>query len=195
MLSCGELFRPGGAWCARMSCHVKELRHGVYHLVRFCQMLRYVKELRHGVRRHASGCKPLWFNPSRPQNADPSLADAAERKLDELLARADELLAVQPSQPPTAAAGGGGKSGGEDVEMADAGAGEDKGKGKGKGSKGRGRGGSRGGRRRRGGGEEEQQEGGEAAAAQEQEEEDKEDEDPASLDDPTRLFNPRDGCR
>ncbi|GFR49323.1 hypothetical protein Agub_g11349, partial [Astrephomene gubernaculifera] len=136
------------------------------------------------------------------QDAEASLADVAERKLQEILANPETTLALPaPPPPPTAAAAN--KAQGGDVEMQDAdaaagasgaagGSGGGKGKGGGKGRKGRG-GGGRGGRK----GEE-----GSQAGAQSQPqsqgvapEGDEEEEDAAALDDPTRLFNPRDGCR
>ncbi|GLI68148.1 hypothetical protein VaNZ11_012485 [Volvox africanus] len=123
---------------------------------------------------HSPKCKDIPGH----EDARVELADEAERMLNELLANPDTKLALSaPTVPADVATA---PKADTDIEMQNAG-GSSGSKGAGKSSK---PGKSRSSRARK----QQSEDGGPA-------EEDEGNKDPSSLDDPTRLFNPRDGCR
>jgi hypothetical protein len=123
---------------------------------------------------------PVAFPPHHPgllQDAQASLADVAEDKLGELLADPDTTLALPAAAAPKPDADG-------DTAMQDADV-----SGSGIGGKDSGKAGNKSRKAHRSRSSKQQQAEGSGQAADEDEG------DPCSLDDPTRLFNPRDGCR
>ncbi|GIL79624.1 hypothetical protein Vretimale_12325 [Volvox reticuliferus] len=129
---------------------------------------------------HAALHSPKGKDIPGHQDARLELADEAESMLKELLANPDKKLALPaPTAPADVATA---PKAGADTEMQESG-GSGGNKGAGKSSKSRK---SRSSRSRK----QQIEDGGQGPA-----EEDEGNKDPSSLDDPTRLFNPRDGCR